>query len=461
MALTELTIAEAAARIQTRELSPVELTRAFLERIERLNPALNAYITAAPEQALRDAAAAESEIGRGHYRGVLHGIPLALKDCIETAGLRTTAGSPLLREYIPAHDSWLAAQIKRAGAVLLGKTNMHEWGFGVLNTNPTYGDTRSPWDTARITAGSSGGNAAALAAGLCMGAFGTDARGSVRIPAALCGLVGLKPTYGSLRADGIIQLSPTLDHLGSMARDVTDSVILYRAAASEAPVSTQSLLSLVGASTSLEGRRIGVASDSFYRSVDPEVQAALDSAAAVVGGLRAALVAVDLGFLRETWELSRIISSVEAAYRHAEQFAAHPDGFSADIRARLEEGLGYSGVQYVHARSHQERVRGRMGDLMRDLDALLLPVVPVTAPRHDDPEGLADARRRFSAFNAPFNMTGQPAISVPCGISSQGMPIGAQFVGKHGMETELVGLAYAYEQATGWQQPLQMLQARL
>jgi aspartyl-tRNA(Asn)/glutamyl-tRNA(Gln) amidotransferase subunit A len=223
---TDLSIVEAAALIQARKLSLIELTQAYLKCIERLNPLLNTYITVTAELALAAARAAEAEIIHGAYRGALHGIPLAIKDNIDLAGVPTTAGSSFLRDNIPQRDSTVVANLKQVGAVILGKTNMHEWAFGAINKNLFYGDTRNPWDTARITGGSSGGSAAAVAARLCAGALGTDTRGSVRIPAALCGCVGYKPTFGTVALDGVVSHSHTLDHVGPLGRSAADLYVL-------------------------------------------------------------------------------------------------------------------------------------------------------------------------------------------------------------------------------------------
>jgi aspartyl-tRNA(Asn)/glutamyl-tRNA(Gln) amidotransferase subunit A len=445
---TDLTITEAAPLLRERKLSPVELTEAYLERIERLNPILNAYITVTAEQAMDAARVAEAEIMRGIYRGVLHGIPIALKDNFITAGIRTTAGSSFLRDYVPQEDNSFAKR-PRDGAILLGKTNMHEWAFGVINKNPFYGDTRNPWDTARITGGSSGGSAAAVAARLCAGAFGTDTRGSVRIPASICGVVGLKPHKRAMLKDDLIPLSHVLDHVGVMGRTVNDAMELVY---SYQRVGRGVLNEVVSPSKCL----IFVGNDPFTNDLSPEIAAAFATALDVFRSLGASIVEVDLGFLREVWEASRIISSCDAAAYHHQRLQENPDGFGADVLPRLREGQGYSGVQYSDALRTGEKMDSWLWSFLgrKEKFALMaIPTLPIPTPRHDDDAGIAEARLRYSSFNAPFNFANRTSISLPCGFDSNDMPIGLQLV----VATEFLShergiydMARAYEQATEW-----------
>jgi aspartyl-tRNA(Asn)/glutamyl-tRNA(Gln) amidotransferase subunit A len=441
MNLTSLSLAELASLLKARTISPVELTRAYLERIDTLNSQLNAFITITAEQALDAARSAESEIMRGNYKGALHGIPIALKDNIETAGIRTTAGSSFLRDYVPAHDAAVVMLLRRAGAVILGKTNMHEWAFGVVNNNPWFGDTRNPWDPARITGGSSGGSAAAVAARMCAAALGTDTRGSVRIPAALCGVVGFKPRTGTIPADGVIPLSKTLDQVGIFAGSVQDAVIVYEAihTAGFRPV-----LSQLGARD-----KVGVARNPVFSALSDEVAAQFE---ALVRALPSTDIQtdVDIEYLESFWRASRIISSAEAAAYHAEYITAHPDGFGADVLSRLHEGQGYSAAEYICALKEIDRARAlSCAHQAQGIGCLLIPTLPTTAPRHDDAPAIADARKRFSAFNAPFNVSGDAAFSIPMGMDERGLPMGVQIVG-FGSDDAIFHQAYRVEAAAAW-----------
>jgi aspartyl-tRNA(Asn)/glutamyl-tRNA(Gln) amidotransferase subunit A len=454
---TDLTITEAAPLLRERKLSPVELTEAYLERIERLNPILNAYITVTAEQAMDAARTAEGEIMRGEYRGALHGIPVALKDNFETAGIRTTAGSSFLRDYVPTDDSAVAERLKQAGAILLGKTNMHEWAFGVINKNPFYGDTRNPWDTARITGGSSGGSAAAVSARLCAGAFGTDTRGSVRIPASICGVVGLKPTWRRFHLKGIVPLSFSLDHPGVLGSTVNDAALLFalvwreyagyseNAKIFDMPFASDHYLQAV------RDIRIAVAKDNFFQDTSSEILEITNAAVDVLRELGATIIDVDLGFLRETWLASRVISSCDAALYHSQRVERNPEGFGEDVLPRLHEGNSYTGKEYASARLNQIESAARVAEIMNEgFAGIVTPSLPITAPRLDDQAGISEARQRLSMFAAPFNMIGYPALSIPCGYSKENFPIGLQIVGGVSSEMNALMVAAAYEQATEW-----------
>ncbi len=454
MNLVDFTIADAAPLLHERKISPVELTRAYLERIERLNPLLNAYITVTAEQALDAARQAEAEIMRGEYRGMLHGIPIALKDNIETAGIRTTVGSSYLRDYVPTEDAEVVKQLKSAGAIILGKTNLHEWAFGVINNNPWYGDTRNPWDTSRITGGSSGGSASAVAAKLCMAALGTDTRGSVRVPAALCGVVGYKPAKSRISLLGVIPLSHTLDHVGVLARTAGDAEMVVQMCVGnrfgERGDVPEANRGKSGQRDSI--RRIAMARDVFTSAVSEVVESHMNHLHTRLIELSFEVEYVDLSFLEEAWKASRIISSVEAAEYHAQRLAENADGFGADVRPRLEEGMGYSAVQYVRALRSMDLLERSLQVVVDKYDAILLPTLPMTAPRHDDAVAVADARKLCSAFNAPFNMVRYRAISIPTGTDDQGLPVGIQLVTNEAHVTDLAFIAFArqLQRAAGW-----------
>lgn len=458
MDLIDLTIAEAIPLLHERKISPVDLTRAYLERIERLNPLLNAYITVTAEQALDAARQAEDEIMRGEYRGLLHGIPIAIKDNIETAGIRTTAGSSFLRGYVPKEDAEVVKQLKRAGAIILGKTNMHEWAFGVINNNPWYGDTHNPWDTSRITGGSSGGSAAAVAAKLCMAALGTDTRGSVRIPAALCGVVGFKPHHWHISTLGVIPLSETLDHVGVLAKTPADAELVYTVSDGNVrgkfdfPVITKRTKRTRMKVRTQGVKRVGIARDGFTSMVAPSVQTCIDAAEKWVAAEGLECGFVDISFIEDVWKATRIVLSVEAAAYHLEHMRSNPKGFGDDVRPRLEEGMGYSAVEYVRAVNAGDAAEERLRGIFHQYDVLLLPSLPMTAPRHDDTQAIANARLRFSGFNAPFNLASCYAMSVPVGLDEEGLPIGIQILANTPYLDYLGYFAFAQQlqRGVGW-----------
>lgn len=453
--LTALTITEAAELIAARELSPVELTQAHLERIERLNPLLNTYITVTAEQALEQASAAEEEIQRGHYRGPLHGIPLGIKDLYATAGIRTTLASKLFARQVPEQDAFAVQKLKEAGAVILGKHNMHEIAMGVLSNSAAFGPVKNPWNTNCSPGGSSGGSAASLAADLCMGALGSDTRGSIRIPAALCGVVGLKPTYGRVSLRGVFPLSWSLDHAGPLARTVRDAALLLQAIAGydsedSFSVEDQSNLSFSDIEDGVRGWRIAYARDSFFGDVEPEALEAVENAVRQFEQLGATVEAVDLSYSRESLHSSKVVVCSDAAALYVDSIQNARKKFGSDVLFRLHEGLDFSATDYATARHSQVTLRHRYTRLLNEYHVLLTPATHVQAPHLDHDESVEAARASLSWFTAPFNMAGLPALSLPCGFTSSGLPIGLQMVSRAWAEDVLVRAAHAYEQATDW-----------
>lgn len=454
-ALTSLTIAEAAELIRTKQLSPVELTQAHLDRIEKIDPLLNSYITVTGEIALEQARTAEAEIVKGEYRGAMHGIPIALKDLYPLASVPTTAGSKFLQRTVEAVDCHVVSRLKAAGSVMLGKTNMHEWAFGVINDNPHYGTCHNPWDVNRSTGGSSGGSGAAVAANLCMGALGSDTRGSIRIPAALCGIVGLKPTYGRVSLSHVVPLSWSLDHAGPMARTVKDVAILLQSIAGWDEGDALSVNTSVGEYVTqieqpLTSLRIGLIHDDLFNEAEDEIAQAVE---------RAAQILLDLGAVNsnylpyrslDTRESSKIVSAVEAASFHEERLRTRPEDFGADVRTRLQGALQFKAGEYAAAKRAQVQLIHDMQQLFKQVDVIIVPTTLMAAPRLDEPAELDRGRTSLSWFTAPFNMAGLPAISLPCGFTSEGLPIGLQLVAAPWQEAKLLQAAYAYEQATEW-----------
>ena len=456
-----LSVAEASGEIAAGRLSPVELTQAYLNRIEALEPRINAYITVTGDLAMERARQAEAEIAAGQRRGPLHGIPIALKDLYDTAGIPTTGGSKILAENVPDEDCPAAAKLGEAGAVLLGKLNMHEFAFGITNVNPHYGPARNPWNTECVTGGSSGGSGAATAAGLCAASLGSDTGGSIRIPAAFCGIVGLKPTYGRVSKRGVLPLSASLDHAGPMTRTVADAAIVLQAIAGhdaldpnsvDAPVPDYLGEMAVGAG----GLRVGVVRGDYRLRMDDDLERAVEAAIAALGGLGATLVdPLELPVLSESLPHNFVIISSEAAAYHVPWLDDRPGDYGEDVYGRLSGGRNNAATDYIAARETQSRVRAALLAAMADFDALALPMLPLAAPpigqdRVSVGGAQMDLRTAVTWYTQPFNFTGFPAISVPCGFTSAGMPIGFQLVAKPFAEGTLLRLAHAYEQSTDW-----------
>jgi aspartyl-tRNA(Asn)/glutamyl-tRNA(Gln) amidotransferase subunit A len=464
MSDTELAFAsieEVGKLFRKRKLSPVELTKLMLARIEQLDPKLNAYITVTKELALAEAKKAEAELfgPRGRKglrdRGPLHGVPISLKDNIYTAGVRTTAGSKILRDLIPKEDATIVKQLKDAGAVLLGKTNMHEFAYGVTSNNPHYGPVRNPWDLLRIPGGSSGGSAAAIAAGLCYGSIGTDTGGSIRIPASLCGIVGLKPTWDRISCEGVVPLSPLLDCTGPLARTVRDVAILagaiYFRVGREPNFATPSTLRADPKKFCL-----GVPRQMFFDALSPEVRSAFDSALRDLSHLGMKTADISIPLLDETEEAGNQIAWAEATLFHKQQgyFPARAAEYGDDVRLRLEMGTKVSAVDFLQALEIQKQFvqQFHLALAEADVDAIAVPTTPIEAPllnqetsrigAHDYP-----TRALLLRLNRPANLAGTPSLSVPCGFTHAGLPIGLQIMGGVSSESGLLRIANIFERA--------------
>jgi aspartyl-tRNA(Asn)/glutamyl-tRNA(Gln) amidotransferase subunit A len=430
----------------------VRLVEAHLARIQALEPQLNCFITLTPELALQQARQAEQEIRAGAYRGPLHGIPLALKDLFETAGVRTTAGSSFFAENVPEHDAHVVERLRAAGAVLLGKTNLHEIALGVTNENPHFGATCNPWDLRAIPGGSSGGSAAALAAGLCLGALGTDTGGSIRIPAALCGVVGLKPTRGRVSLRGVIPLSWNLDHAGPMARSVRDVALLLGVLAGYDPddpwsVDRPAEDTLADMEAGVQGWRVALAADEYFTDpavVDIQVRQAVLQAARVFETLGAIVEEVAFPGARQAAQANGLMTPADGAAFHRERLQANPEGFGADVLARLRTGAAYTATEYSLARQTQAVLHHQFCQFFNTYDLLLTPTVPIPAPLRGSADAVARARL-LTRFTAPFNLTGLPALSVPCGLTKEGLPVGLQLVARPWAEAQLLRAGWAFE----------------
>jgi aspartyl-tRNA(Asn)/glutamyl-tRNA(Gln) amidotransferase subunit A len=453
------TIEEVARLFRKRKLSPVELAKFMLARIEQLNPKLNAYLTVTAELALAQARKAESELfgARGHKslrdRGPLHGIPISLKDNIYTEGIHTTAGSRILKDFIPKKDATVVAELRQAGVVLLGKTNLHEFAYGVTTNNPHYGPTRNPWDLSRIPGGSSGGSAAAVAAGLCYGSIGTDTGGSVRIPAALCGVVGLKPGLGWVSTDGVIPLSPRLDCVGPIARTTQDAALLLQPIALR--VKGDALFrSLKKPSGRHRKFRLGLSRKFFFEAISDDVRQIFNAALGSFRKIGAQLSEVSIPLLRETEDAGNQIAWAEATHYHQQSgwFPSRAADYGDDVRTRLEMGTKVPATAFLGALEMRDQFIQQLHLAMTSsgVDALVVPTTPIAAPRVDEEttrigETVHPTRALLLHHNRPANLAGVPAISIPCGFTPDGLPVGLQLIGAVAEEHALLRIAHAFE----------------
>ena len=449
---TELSLVEAAAALEARRISSAELTRAYLARIDALDGALRCFITVSRERALADAARADDERRAGGGRGSLHGIPVAVKDLFDTAGVLTTANSRTRADDVPAVDATVVRRLRSAGAVLLGKLHMNEFATGPLFEDDFRPPPRNPWNTERTPGGSSSGSGAALAAGLCAGSFGSDTGGSIRGPAAFCGIVGLKPTSGLVSRAGVAMLSWSFDHVGPMARRVADVAVLLQATAGhDAADPTSADLAVPGFVSALDGSaarvRIGVPMRYVASGVEIEedVLAAFRAAVDHLRELGAEVREIDLPHLDVLDGIFNPILQSEAAAYHQTRLASRGNEYGRGFRRRVLEGYLYTGVEYVQAQRGRSMFTAAYDDLMRSVDIIATPTTHRTAPTF--PEQATSAR---SPFTRIFNVTGQPSISIPCGFDRQGLPIGLLLSGRRFEDASLLRLADAYERTTAW-----------
>ena len=446
--------------IQNKEVSPVEVVQAHLARIDALEPTLNSFITLLPDQAMADARQAEREIQAGGYRGPLHGIPLGLKDLYYVRGVRNTSGTRIFDDFVPEYDCTIAARFKEAGTILLGKLNLHQLAYGPTGENPDYGHMHNPWNPELISGGSSGGSGSAAASGQCTLTMGSDTGGSVRIPSSLCGLAGLKPTYGRLSRYGITVLSWSMDHPGPMTRSVEDCALVMNAVAGYDPNDPASAnvpvpdytRSLTG---DIRGLRVGVPREYFEVPVDPQVEAAVRKAIDVLGELGATVTEVSWPMYLHAPPISSTILMAEAAAYHSKMVRTHGPQLYPPVRLRIEAGLFISGAEYIRAQQARTLFDRQSRDLFKEVDILAGPMVPITAHAIGATEvqvgdTVMGSIPALTQYTRPFNLNGFPAVTVPCGFSDNGLPIGLQLAGRPFDEETVLRAGHAYEQATEW-----------
>jgi aspartyl-tRNA(Asn)/glutamyl-tRNA(Gln) amidotransferase subunit A len=434
-----LPLAEVGRRYRARELSPVEVADALLERIDRLNPVLNAYVTVLDGDLQKQAQEAERRLAQGDDAPPLLGVPISVKDNISTARVRTTAGSRILADWVPDRDAESVRRLRQAGALVAGKTNLFEFAFGEAHDD--YGHVRNPWSLDRSTAGSSTGGAAAVAAGLCFAGLATDTGGSIRVPAAFCGAVGLKPTYGRVPTNGIVSTSWTMCHVGPIARTVEDAALVFGALAGDARRPRPAGLAEL---------RLAVAVEPDGEGIDSEVRAATESARKAFEAEGARVEEVELPLLLAR-DVLWAIASPEAADLHHDRLSTRADDYHPVVRARLERGRSISAETYVRAQRVRRWLAERLEALLAEVDALLLPVAPILPYALGARTVLVDGREEevsqaVTRYTPLASVTGRPALAVPCGFSADGLPIGVQLVGHAGRDEELLAIGAAFEQ---------------
>lgn len=452
----ELSISAAAERISSRELSPVELVQSALDRIEEVEPRLNAFVVTTGEQALEAAQQAEKEIADGGYRGPLHGIPVGIKDLYDVVGVPTTSSSAVRSDYLPTEDAASVALLRAAGAVVVGKTQTHEFAYGV--TTPK---TRNPWNTDRVPGGSSGGSGAAVASGEVLMAMGSDTGGSIRIPASVCGTVGLKPTYGRVSRFGVTSLCWSLDHVGPLTRTVRDAGLVLNALAGfdtrDAATVKEPIPDYTeGIDEGVAGLTLGVPTNYFFDDVDPQVEATVREAVQLLEAQGATLREVEIPYAQQMMAVEFGLCVPEASAYHQGMLRERGEHYTDDVRVLLEAGEVVLATQYIKVLRVRTLVKEAFRQAFDGLDGMLCPTLPATAAAVSQqgfhfPSGaqksVIDA---YVGHSAPANVTGLPALSVPCGFDDDGLPVGLQIIGRPFDESTVLRIGQAYESATDW-----------
>ena len=458
--LWEFDVTALAGKLRRKEISPVELTEAYLDRIGRIDAKLRCYITVTADQARAAAKRAEQEILSGNWRGPFHGVPIALKDLCSTKGIRTTGGSKILAEHVPDFDCTVWARLAAAGAILLGKLNLHEFAAGATNTNPHWGACRNPYNLERIPGGSSGGSGAAIVARLAPATIGTDTGGSIRIPAAFCGCVGMKQTWSRVSRYGVLPLADSLDHAGPITRSVTDAALMLQVIAGHDPNDATSSHEPVpdyaaGCGREIKGVRIGVIRQ-LRTGLSAPVAASFDAALTKLGELGADLTEVSLPAIEQVSAIATTITFAEAAEYHQPWIRTRAGDYGKDVRRALEAGMLMPAVHYIRAQRARAVMLAQAAAALEHCAVLVAPTTAIPAPLINlganalMPDGApVDMVAAILRFTAPFNVTGQPALALPTGLSSDGLPLSMQIIGRPFDETTVFQVAAAYEAARG------------
>ena len=442
------------------EVSPVDVVREMLERIERIDPAINSYLTVTRELALAQAGRAEVEIRAGNIRGPLHGIPYAAKDLLFTKGVRTTVGSKVFDKFVPDYDAMVIEKLNDAGAVMIGKAGLHEWAYGVTSSNPHFGPVRNPWDTDRIPGGSSGGSTAALAAGLCSFSLGSDTGGSIRIPASLCGLTGLKPTFGRVSRHGVFPLGHTLDTIGPFGRTVEDAARVYEAIAGrdsndDSSVDRPIADHVFSSEPNLAGKRVGVPRNFYFDGLAPGVELACRGAIAALADLGAEIVEIEAPDIEPYNTLHRLILLAEASSVHEKRLRERRQDFGDDVGMLLDQGLFVTATDYLDAQRKRRQICQEFNQIFDRVDVIATPAIPITAAKigqlEIEVQGKTENVRLAMTRNIrALNLTGLPLMSVPCGFDPNGLPIGLQLIAPLFQEGALLDVGHAFQLSTDW-----------
>jgi aspartyl-tRNA(Asn)/glutamyl-tRNA(Gln) amidotransferase subunit A len=443
------------AKLQNKEISPVELVNDALNVISEKNPAVNAFITVCEEEALSEAKKAEEEITGGEYRGPLHGIPIGVKDIIFTKDIRTTMGSKVYANFVPEYDATVVKRLKQAGAIIVGKTNTHEFANGPTGDRSYFGAVRNPHHLEKITGGSSSGSGAAVAAKMVPAALGSDTGGSIRVPAACCGVVGMKPTFGRVSKNGVYPLGYTLDHIGPMTQTVYDNALLLNILSgydNQDPysISTATEDFINQLESSVKGKKIGIPIQYYFEHVDPQVQKHVQEVIEVYRKMGVEVVEVDQPYTQELIEWQRIVVQCEAYAVHQKTVEIHGQDIDEEVRERLEVSAKVPGYQYVQALQRRQELTDLYNQVFDDVDAIISPTLPMLPTNINQREVMINGvtegvRNSVLRFNSPTDFTGNPSMSIPCGFSASGLPVGYQLIGKHLEEAKLYQLGHAYE----------------
>jgi aspartyl-tRNA(Asn)/glutamyl-tRNA(Gln) amidotransferase subunit A len=445
--------------IRKKMVSPVEVTNKLLERIEAVNPIINSYITVLFEEAKEAALEAEKEITAGNWKGPLHGIPIGIKDIIYTKNIKTTMGSAIFKDFVPDYDAAVVERLKQAGAVIIGKQNTHQFAYGPTGDRSYFGPVRNPYHTSKITGGSSSGSGAGVASGLCYGSIGSDTGGSIRIPSAACGIVGMKPTFGRVSKYGVYPLSRTLDHIGPMTRTVQDNAVLLNILSGydirdpfSVKTDAEDFTRLLD--HGIKGSIIGIPSSYYFEKLETEIEKQIHQALEVLKSLGAEIRLIDIPRLQEFALAQQTISKCEAYALHEKMLRDHPEQYEEEVRERLLTGLAPKAYEYVQAQQIQEVANLVFRKALTEVEVILTPTISILPPDLEQREvningHQEQVRAALTRYTGITNLNGFPSISIPCGFSASGLPIGLQFIGKLFDEANLYRFASAFEHEVG------------